>query len=60
MVLSEDLFRGSPEVILKAKVLLTVMDGRVVHRVAPFETLSLAPGSRLSPGPRAVAPAGPS
>jgi predicted amidohydrolase YtcJ len=35
-VLSEDLFRTAPEAILKTKVLLTVMDGRVVHRAAPF------------------------
>ncbi|HET7291132.1 MAG TPA: amidohydrolase [Vicinamibacteria bacterium] len=32
VVLSEDLFRVRPEAILKAKVLLTVMDGRVVYR----------------------------
>ena len=31
-VLSEDLFQSPPETILKAKVLLTVMDGKVVHR----------------------------
>jgi predicted amidohydrolase YtcJ len=31
VVLSEDLFRQPPEAILKAKVLLTVMDGRAVH-----------------------------
>jgi predicted amidohydrolase YtcJ len=33
-VLSEDLFRSAPEAILKTKILLTVMDGRVVHRDA--------------------------
>jgi hypothetical protein len=31
VVLSEDLFRQPPEAILKAKVLLTVMDGRAVY-----------------------------
>jgi predicted amidohydrolase YtcJ len=31
-VVSEDLFSLPPEAILKARVLLTVMDGRVVHR----------------------------
>jgi predicted amidohydrolase YtcJ len=31
-VLSEDLFQSPPETILKTKVLLTVMDGKVVHR----------------------------
>ena len=36
VVLSEDLFRTAPEAILKTKVLLTVMDGQVVHRTAPF------------------------
>jgi hypothetical protein len=36
VLLSEDLFRSAPEAILKAKVLLTVMDGRVVHTAAPF------------------------
>jgi predicted amidohydrolase YtcJ len=36
VVLSEDLFRAAPEGILKTKVLLTAMDGRVVHRDAPF------------------------
>jgi predicted amidohydrolase YtcJ len=34
VVLSEDLFRQPPEAILKTRVLLTVMDGRVVHRAA--------------------------
>jgi predicted amidohydrolase YtcJ len=34
VVLSEDLFRRPPEAILKTRVLLTVMDGRVVHRAA--------------------------
>ncbi|PYQ04280.1 MAG: amidohydrolase, partial [Acidobacteria bacterium] len=32
VVLSEDLFRLPPDAILKTRVLLTVMDGRVVHR----------------------------
>ena len=32
VVLSEDLFRQPPEAILKARVLLTMVDGRVVHR----------------------------
>ena len=36
VVLSEDLFAPPPEAILKTKVLLTAMDGRVVHRDAPF------------------------
>jgi predicted amidohydrolase YtcJ len=36
VVLSEDLFRAAPETILKTKVLLTVMDGRVVHRAPGF------------------------
>jgi hypothetical protein len=36
VLLSEDLFRAPPEAILKAKVLLTVLGGRVVHAVAPF------------------------
>ncbi len=36
VVLSQDLFRSGPEAILKAKVLLTAMDGRVVHRDAGF------------------------
>ena len=36
VVLSEDLFSAAPEAILKTKVLLTAMDGRVVHRDAPF------------------------
>jgi predicted amidohydrolase YtcJ len=31
-VLSEDLFKAPPETILKTKVLLTVLDGRDVHR----------------------------
>ena len=31
VVLSEDLFRQPPEAILKAEVLLTVMDGRAVY-----------------------------
>lgn len=34
-VLSEDLFQGPPEVILRAKVALTVVGGRVVYRSAP-------------------------
>jgi predicted amidohydrolase YtcJ len=32
VVLSEDLFRAGPEAILRARVVLTVMDGRVVYR----------------------------
>lgn len=32
VVLSEDLFAAPPEAILKAKVMLTLMDGRIVHR----------------------------
>ncbi|HVD76955.1 MAG TPA: amidohydrolase, partial [Vicinamibacteria bacterium] len=36
VVLSEDLFRLPPEAILKTRVLLTVMDGRVVHRGPEF------------------------
>jgi predicted amidohydrolase YtcJ len=36
VVLSEDLFRSAPEAILKTRVLLTAMDGRVVHRDVPF------------------------
>jgi predicted amidohydrolase YtcJ len=36
VVLSEDLFRQPPEAILKTRVLLTVMDGRVVHRGPEF------------------------
>jgi predicted amidohydrolase YtcJ len=36
VVLSEDLFRQPPEAILKTRALLTVMDGRVVHRDPQF------------------------
>jgi hypothetical protein len=36
IVLSHDLLRQGPEAILKAKVLLTAMDGRVVYRDAGF------------------------
>ena len=36
IVLSQDLFRQGPEAILKAKVLLTAMDGRIVHRDPAF------------------------
>ena len=36
VVLSEDLFGTGPETILKTKVLLTAMDGRLVHRETPF------------------------
>ena len=36
VVLSEGLFRLPPEAILKTRVLLTVMDGRVVHRGPEF------------------------
>ena len=32
IVLSQDLLRQGPAAILKAKVLLTAMDGRVVYR----------------------------
>jgi len=34
-VLSEDLFQGPPEAILRARVVLTVMGGRVVYRDLP-------------------------
>jgi predicted amidohydrolase YtcJ len=37
VVLSEDLFKAPPEAILRAKVLMTVMDGRVVHQDASFQ-----------------------
>ena len=36
VVLSEDLFQQAPEAILKTRVLLTLMDGRVVHRDPAF------------------------
>ena len=36
VVLSEDLFAEPPEALLKAKVLLTLMDGKIVHRDAGF------------------------
>jgi hypothetical protein len=36
IVLSHDLLRQGPDAILKAKVLLTAMDGRVVYRDAGF------------------------
>lgn len=36
VVLSEDLFQKAPETILQTKVLLTVMDGRVVYRDPAF------------------------
>ena len=36
VVISEDLFLGPPERILAARVLLTMMDGRVVHRDPGF------------------------
>ena len=36
IVLSQDLLRQGPDAILKAKVLLTAMDGRVVHRDPGF------------------------
>jgi predicted amidohydrolase YtcJ len=36
VVLSEDLFKSSPETILKTKVLLTLMDGKPVYRAAGF------------------------
>jgi len=36
VVLSEDLFRHPPEAILKTRVLLTMVDGRVVHHDAAF------------------------
>jgi hypothetical protein len=35
-VLSTDLFQSPPEAILNATVLLTVMDGRIVHRAGGF------------------------
>jgi predicted amidohydrolase YtcJ len=36
VVLSRDLFQEAPEAILQTKVLLTAVDGRVVHREAGF------------------------
>jgi hypothetical protein len=36
VVLSEDLFASPPETILRTRALLTVMDGRIVHRAAGF------------------------
>jgi predicted amidohydrolase YtcJ len=36
VVLSQDLFQRPPEAILATKVLLTVMNGRIVHRAPPF------------------------
>lgn len=36
VVLSEDLFGGPPETILATKALLTIMDGRIVHRAPGF------------------------
>jgi len=36
VVVSEDLFRQPPETILKTRILLTVMDGQVVHRDPAF------------------------
>jgi hypothetical protein len=36
VVLSEDLFRQPPETILKTRVLLTMVDGRVVHHDPAF------------------------
>ena len=36
IVLSEDLFRAAPEALLSTRVLLTMMDGRVVYRAAGF------------------------
>jgi predicted amidohydrolase YtcJ len=36
VVLSRDLFKEAPEAILQTKVLLTAVDGRVVHRDAGF------------------------
>ncbi|MFI5184666.1 MAG: amidohydrolase, partial [Vicinamibacteria bacterium] len=36
VVLSEDLFKAPPETILKTQALLTVMDGRIVHRASAF------------------------
>lgn len=36
VVLSEDLFKTPPEAILKTKTLLTIMDGKVVHKDATF------------------------
>jgi len=52
VVLSEDLFRQPPEAILETKVLLTVMDGRVVHRGPEFPAPSRASASGEGP-PRA-------
>jgi predicted amidohydrolase YtcJ len=36
VVLSEDLFKRPAEAILKTRILLTVMDGRTVHRDREF------------------------
>jgi predicted amidohydrolase YtcJ len=36
VVLSENFFDQPPEAILRAKALVTVMDGRIVHRAPPF------------------------
>lgn len=36
VVLSENLFGGPPETILATKALLTIMDGRIVHRAPGF------------------------
>ena len=36
VVLSEDLFAQPPEAILKTRVLLTLMEGRIVHRTEGF------------------------
>lgn len=36
VVLSEDFFVGPPETILKTRALLTIMDGRIVHRAPGF------------------------
>jgi hypothetical protein len=36
IVLSEDLFKSPPETILKTRVLVTVMDGKIVHRATEW------------------------
>jgi hypothetical protein len=47
VVLSEDVFAERPEALLKARVLLTVMDGKIVHRDAAFGAYGEAgPGAR--------------
>jgi len=47
VVLSEDLFKAPPEAILKTKVLLTVMDGKVVYRVQSAGAIAPKGTSRI-------------